>query len=211
MSCPVITSCPTWCQFCDNQILRRSECCVLQIDKNPHPIPDGVSVHAGAKGADCDVTCTDAGLNCAADAMQATSSCDLLRDHFECEAGCAEGKDSSEVPAYVVYGTPKPLYPTMCFTASPEVELGSCSAAQPHLQRLCACAPWKPAEALVSMESGGENGQKQDIQQGGDANTEADGKETVQASPVEDKVTDSSSVKEDTSADSNDQGAVDDV
>lgn len=171
----------------------------MQIDENPPHIPEGVTVHAGAKGADCDVTCTEAGLHCAPEAVQAISSCDLLRDHFECEAGCAEGKDSQDVPAYVVYGTPKPLYPTMCFTASPGLEVGSCSASQPHLQRLCACALWKPAEAIVSMESGAETGQKQDGEQGsrgqtngtaGTVGDEAVKNGTIRASPVE-NVTDS--------------------
>jgi hypothetical protein len=138
----------------------------FQINENPQPIPEGISVHVGAKGADCDVTCANANLHCAPNVVQAISSCDLLREHFECEAGCAEAKDSKEVPAYVVYGTPKPLYPTMCFIASPEVQMVSCNAAKEHLQRLCACSPWKLAESLVSKESGEQNDQHADIQQG---------------------------------------------
>lgn len=144
-------------------------------------------MHAGAKGADCDTTCTEAGLHCAPEAVQAISSCDLLREHFECEAGCTVGENSNEVPAYIVYGTPKPLYPTMCFTASPDVVAGSCGASQAHLQRLCACAPWKPSETLVSMEAGTEDAEKQDLpagdDQGNSTKSEA-AEDSKQASPV---------------------------
>lgn len=189
--------------------------CVLQTDENPQPLPEGVTAHAGAKGADCDSACADAGLHCAPEAVQAISSCDLLREHFECEAGCSEAKESTEAPAYVVYGTPKALYPTMCFTASAGVEMGSCSAAQPHMQRLCACAPWKAAGEIMSIEAGAENGQQQDRQQGGagDAvaesggvNTEdiqASGNGTVQASSVGDVLTADSGALEEAAADSN--------
>lgn len=56
---------------------------------------------------------------------------------------------AAEAPAYVVYGTMKQLFPTLCFTL-PQAASPSCMAAQPHLMRLCACVPQPAAEVLTT-------------------------------------------------------------
>jgi hypothetical protein len=112
----------------------------VQTSKTPVAIPPGVTVVAGAKGKDCEAACGGEGLVCNASALAAVNQCDLLRDYFECEAGCDKVTGKPEAPAYVVYGVSKTLCPTMCFAAKEEEEPLSCGSVQPHMQRLCACS-----------------------------------------------------------------------
>lgn len=55
---------------------------------------------------------------------------------------------AEHAPAYVVYGTPKPQFPTLCFIPK-EDSAPSCTASQPHLFRLCACVAPAAGELLT--------------------------------------------------------------
>ena len=66
---------------------------------------------------------------------------------------------AEEAPAYVVYGTPKPQFPTLCFILTEE-SAPSCTASQPHLHRLCACVAPPTGDALAdTLESIGDDAQ----------------------------------------------------
>lgn len=108
--------------------------------EHPPPVPAGVTVLPAAKGADCATACTERGLVCDAVALRALNHCDALREAFPCEAGCAVSGVRAEAPAYVVYGSAKPLFPTMCFVAESEERI-TCGTQQLYLRRLCACVP----------------------------------------------------------------------
>lgn len=108
--------------------------------KNAPRVPEGVHVLAGKKGQDCSAACKALGLACSPTAMLTINHCDALRERLPCEAGCQEDAARQDAPSYVVYGTAKPLSPTLCFVRG-NADAVSCGAAATHVQRLCACAP----------------------------------------------------------------------
>lgn len=55
---------------------------------------------------------------------------------------------AEHAPAYVVYGTPKPQFPTLCFIPR-EGHAPTCTSAQPHLFRLCPCVTPAAGELLT--------------------------------------------------------------
>eukprot|EP00884_Botryococcus_braunii_P014338 jgi/Botrbrau1/22905/Bobra.0065s0057.1 len=106
------------------------------------PTPElapGTQVLAGARGASCETACSAAGGSCLVSQLAAINNCNILRDHFACEAGCAMGGEA-EHPGYMVAATPKQDRPTMCFTLNSSKAAFSCSTLNTNSQRLCACS-----------------------------------------------------------------------
>ena len=117
---------------------------LLQTVPNAPPIPRGVQVLVGNQGQACSAVCEQHGMVCSSPGMASINHCDALREHLACEAGCSLEANRQDAPSYVVYGTAKPLSPTMCFVRSnPDV---SCAAAAAHVKRLCACAAKLPVD-----------------------------------------------------------------
>lgn len=105
---------------------------------------------AGQRGKDCAATCQASGLTCKAALLPLVNHCDALRSHFQCEAGCAEGKGHADAPSYVVYGTVKTLFPALC-TYAPYTEVLSCTASAAHSRRLCTCTDDTAAKATAKV------------------------------------------------------------
>lgn len=78
------------------------------------------------------------GLRCSQEHLRWLNSCDRLREHFGCEAGCEEATGVG--PAYVHGGAPKAARPAMCFAQPPARAVLSCEQADPHTHMLCPCA-----------------------------------------------------------------------
>lgn len=105
----------------------------------PSEVPSNVQVVTSAKGQHCNEACANSGLVCAAGAFANINTCDHLREHFECEAGCAIGEEQLAAPAYVSFYVTKGQFPSMCFTAAEDTK-PSCDKAAGALLRLCPCA-----------------------------------------------------------------------
>ena len=54
-------------------------------------IPQFVSVVLGSAGESCTALCEGAGRKCAEEHLASLNNCNVLREHFACEAGCAFG------------------------------------------------------------------------------------------------------------------------
>ena len=106
----------------------------------PKLLPEGTVAVPATKGKSCEAACAAVQKECdtSAAALEAVNTCDALRAHFPCEAGCTEGSKKPEAPSYVVYGSQKAQFPTMCFI-SPEGEKSECTAESSVSVRLCAC------------------------------------------------------------------------
>lgn len=104
----------------------------------PTAIPDGITIAISEAGKDCDAACTMRDLACAESTFAALNTCDIIRTHFECEAGCETNGGQAEAPAYVSFGVSKSLFPTMCFLAE-DPETVRCAAAAGTVRRLCPC------------------------------------------------------------------------
>ena len=52
-------------------------------------IPQFVAVVLGSAGESCAALCEGAGRRCAAEHLASLNNCNVLREHFACEAGCA--------------------------------------------------------------------------------------------------------------------------
>jgi hypothetical protein len=104
------------------------------------PLPIGIELVATGASKDCNTACGNRSPPsvCFEGPLPALESCDVLREYFECEAGCTQSTVKATAPAYVVYGTPKPQFPTMCFALAPGTKL-QCRAEDGAMRRLCAC------------------------------------------------------------------------
>lgn len=105
-------------------------------------LPAGVSVVLADKGETCAAACGRSNLDCAPAALPAVNSCNVLRRHVPCEAGCAPHPSLGGLPGYVVAAADKPEQPTFCWT-QPEgsgADHGCEAAAGPNIQRLCPCS-----------------------------------------------------------------------
>ncbi len=107
---------------------------------------EGVRVIMSEQGESCDHACSSNAKKqkCSTEALQVLNTCDSLREHVGCEAGCEAasskegGGDGRHLPAYVDGNAPKAQRPAMCFTAAPGAVLG-CSEKDAQSRRLCAC------------------------------------------------------------------------
>lgn len=108
----------------------------------PH-LPSNVQVVAGEAGESCDVACTAKRGSCAASHFPAINSCNILRDHFNCEAACEIEKDGDHPePHYVTTKAPKSQRPAACFLGESKVNSESsksCEWRVNHVRRLCPC------------------------------------------------------------------------
>mmetsp|Transcript_18603 Transcript_18603/g.39956 ORF Transcript_18603/g.39956 Transcript_18603/m.39956 type:complete len:200 (-) Transcript_18603:575-1174(-) len=113
------------------------------------PLPanalDKVEVVMSALGESCDTACTKRGKQCSSKHLPYLNSCDRLREHVGCEAGCEPHSKSSQsvvsaggLPAYLDGNAPKANRPAMCFTATVESALG-CAGRDQNAYRLCSC------------------------------------------------------------------------
>ena len=110
------------------------------------PLPrleEGVEAVMGQLGESCTAVCSSVESTCVALQLAALNSCNILRTHVPCEAGCALHSGFDAAPAYVSSQADKGEQPTFCWisrvTAAVDQQ-AACDAAAPTLQRLCACA-----------------------------------------------------------------------
>ncbi|CAL5226902.1 g9775 [Coccomyxa viridis] len=102
-------------------------------------VPTFISVVQGSAGQSCTALCQGVGRRCAQEHLAALNNCNILRQHFPCEAGCEPEPSATDAPAYVEASAPKQQRPTMCLTQDEKALSFSCDAAQANQQRLCAC------------------------------------------------------------------------
>ena len=127
----------------------------------PPPFPNGARIVAGGPGETCEAACGAQGRVCSPSGALPVNDCNLLRDHFHCEAGCVESRAeavaattaggaaaaqvsvSLPAPGYVVSTAPQELRPATCLTVPKAQQALACDAASPaggeHVRRLCVC------------------------------------------------------------------------
>ncbi len=108
------------------------------------PLPpaalEGITVVLGPAGLSCDAVCAQQSGACSQRHLATLNSCDRLREHSNCEAGCVEEAHTAAMPAYITSRAPKPQRPALCLVSwGPTAGLLSCGASEQHAQRLCAC------------------------------------------------------------------------
>ena len=116
--------------------------CMQLSDPLPAGALESAKVVLSGQGETCDATCTKLGKRCSARHMLHLNTCDSLREHVGCEAGCEPGPASgasAAMPLYIDGNAPKGQRPAMCFTAHPETPPG-CGGKDAQARRLCACA-----------------------------------------------------------------------
>eukprot|EP00877_Chromochloris_zofingiensis_P007620 jgi/Chrzof1/3110/Cz12g12110.t1 len=130
------------------------------------PIPDGAlngtTVVLGVAGTSCEVSCSKDGMTCSQQHMQYINSCDMLRQHTHCEAGCVMEKHADTTPSYMDPDAAKASRPAICLVSNGkelQATAYSCSASETHVRRLCACV--KPAEGAAASSSSSSGGQQQ--------------------------------------------------
>lgn len=111
-------------------------------EETPVPeLPAGVIAMLADKGETCAAACARSSLGCAVAALPAVNSCNVLRQHVPCEAGCGPHPSLGGLPGYVVSAADKPEQPTFCWTQPEGSESDhGCEAASPNIQRLCTCS-----------------------------------------------------------------------
>lgn len=112
---------------------RRSSRGYLQKTEQLRFGPD-FEVIAGSKGLSCDEVCQRRGSTCDKMQLYFLNDCNLLRKHFECEAGCAH-QVGKELPVYV----PDEFQPTYRQCLLTFISPMSCDAKHASTSRLCAC------------------------------------------------------------------------
>ena len=120
---------------------------VTPLSQISDPIPTGVldqvSVIMSGQGEACDKACTGIGKRCSAQHLAHLNTCDSLREHVGCEAGCEPGSSGiatlAAMPLYVNGNAPKPQRPAMCFTAPMGATL-ECGEKDAQSRRICACS-----------------------------------------------------------------------
>ena len=109
----------------------------------------------GETGQTCTAACAASGMQCAPDGFPALNHCNVVREHFNCEAGC-EADNDPDMPSYVVDNAPKIQRPTMCLVHDGSGEATTCEGSHLNSQRLCPCAP-SPTEIEAVTISNGTN------------------------------------------------------
>ncbi len=117
----------------------------------------GILVVVGEQGEGCNTACSRAGAECAPTALLSLNSCNVLRRHVACEAGCGVHPSLGGLPGYVVPTAEKPEQPAFCWTHAPIEQGGSdgvdqgCEASNPYIQRLCACSKRREGHANTTQ------------------------------------------------------------
>ncbi|KXZ55750.1 hypothetical protein GPECTOR_2g1300 [Gonium pectorale] len=105
------------------------------------PLPPGalddVEVMTGDKNETCDTACAVRNKRCSADHLRWLNSCDRLREHHGCEAGCEVAQGLG--PCYVDGNAPKTDRPAMCFAQPPATANLSCKNRNTQHMMLCPC------------------------------------------------------------------------
>ncbi|KFM24030.1 DDT domain-containing protein [Auxenochlorella protothecoides] len=114
---------------------------------------------AGGVGQSCTQACAAGRGVCVGDGgpiPAALRDCDILRDHFGCEAGCAASPLGGDVhPAYIKPKAPTWQLPTMCIAPAASSAAFNCSAASAAVQRLCPCNDAEPPLPDTQHAAGG--------------------------------------------------------
>ncbi|BDA49135.1 probable UPF0454 protein C12orf49 homolog at N-terminal half [Coccomyxa sp. Obi] len=103
------------------------------------PIPKTVTVVLGSAGQSCTEMCEGTGRRCARQHLASLNNCNVLREHFACEAGCEPDTGTADAPIYVNSSAPKQQRPTICLTMDQKVNEFSCEATSASNHRLCPC------------------------------------------------------------------------
>jgi len=129
------------------------------------PLPSGARVIASGPGETCEAACGVLGLVCSPGGALPLNDCNVLRDHFHCEAGCVDSSTMSSslssstssssslpAPSYVVSTAPQEMRPATCRTIpkgtaqAAAAASASCDLPSPvgaaggeHIRRLCVC------------------------------------------------------------------------
>ncbi|EIE18996.1 hypothetical protein COCSUDRAFT_31544 [Coccomyxa subellipsoidea C-169] len=103
------------------------------------PIPKSVTVVLGSAGQSCNALCESTGRRCAQQHLASLNNCNVLREHYACEAGCEPDSGTADAPIYVNASAPKQQRPTICLTMDSKVNQFSCEATSASNHRLCPC------------------------------------------------------------------------
>lgn len=118
-------------------------------------LPKGLTAVPAAKGQSCTAACENANHACSLSGFRYLNDCNMLRQHFACEAGC-DADSGLEQPSYMVASAPKLQRPTICRVLdlqSPTSEFG-CDGVHANAQRLCPClAPSLSASSASTSKS----------------------------------------------------------
>eukprot|EP00798_Chlamydomonas_sp_ICE-L_P003874 gene3874-13938_t len=99
-----------------------------------------VHVVMSAPRMSCVQACNSVQKSCSAPHLHILNSCDRLREHVNCEAGCDAYRVGSGAPGYIENGAPKNMRPAMCFVMPPpSVANITCEATETNMKRLCPC------------------------------------------------------------------------
>ncbi|KAI8463556.1 MAG: hypothetical protein J3K34DRAFT_526900 [Monoraphidium minutum] len=148
----------------------------------PHAL-DGVSVVFGAAGNSCDVACAahaagapprpggaPAQYHCSERHLPLLDTCDRLREHCGCEAGCVVEDVVQTMPYYADPDAPKEARPALCITGTfggaalkdAAAANYSCATGEAQVRRLCPCLegpkPAPPAPAPLAGAGAAANG-----------------------------------------------------
>lgn len=109
---------------------------VLPIPAAPE-LPSSITAVVSEQGESCNAACNRTHSTCAMQHMSSLDNCNVLREHFACEAGC-ENSGPADQPSYVAADAPKEQQPTVCLTA---VDAGhyDCESSTLNVRRLCPC------------------------------------------------------------------------
>ena len=101
-------------------------------------LPATIKVVVSDQGESCSAACNRTHGVCAMQHMNSLDNCNVLREHFACEAGC-ENSSPADQPSYVAADAPKEQQPTACLTA---LDAGhyDCESSTLNVCRLCPCA-----------------------------------------------------------------------
>eukprot|EP00210_Caulerpa_lentillifera_P005343 g5106.t1 len=105
------------------------------------PIPNSVQPIKSKTGEDCTSTCKQANKSCMSQGFASLNNCNILREHFICEAGCSELSESHGVEPYYITGSAeKKNFPAYCVRHQPSPDLTyDCDWKASHVKRLCPC------------------------------------------------------------------------
>lgn len=109
-------------------------------------LPANVKAEVGDPGESCTAACNRTHGLCAAQHFSSLNNCNVLRQHFACEAGC-ENSGPSDQPSYVAADAPKEQQPTACLLSDDSSQY-DCDSSTLNVRRLCPCAPVTAVEAI---------------------------------------------------------------
>lgn len=115
------------------------------MEEVPVALPAGVEAIIGGPSESCTAVCAKSQRACSGAHFAALNSCNKLRQHFPCEAGCGLKYDSDSNPGYTISTADKGEQPTFCWVSPPSITVkaskaSTCESSTPSFQRLCPCA-----------------------------------------------------------------------